>query len=242
MKCHLLLGGAPPELKEGNLFLDDLLGAEIHWSGTARRGEGLESLAAELRREGREPYVIPYGGSNAVGALGYVEAMHELVSQSGGPDRLPDAMVFASSSGGTHAGIVVGAQRVGYGGRIIGIGIDKEGRPEGSFVSDIAELARQTYRLSDPDAEEDAPLPDIILHEEFATAGYGVISAQEREAINLLAREEALMLDPVYTGRAMTGLVALAKQGEFASDKRILFWHTGGGPALLSSAGALQWR
>jgi L-cysteate sulfo-lyase len=238
MPCHLLLGGSPPDAPGGNLFLDQLLGAAIHWSGPDRRGEGLESLAGELRARGKKPYIIPYGGSSAVGALGYVEAMHELTEQAGDAGGLPDAIVFASSSGGTHAGLVVGARRTRYRGRIIGIGIDKEGRPEGRFAADIANLVRETFRLTDPGT--DMPPPEILLREELAEAGYGVITEREREAITLLARDEALLLDPVYTGRAMAGLIALIRNGEFAPRERVLFWHTGGGPSLLASSRGLQ--
>lgn len=240
MECHLLLGGTPPDQPTGNLLLDQILGAVIHWSGLQRRGEELEEMAESLRSKGRRPYVIPYGGSNALGALGYVDAMEEYAGQSRETDGFPDAMVFASSSGGTHAGIVVGALRTGYAGKIIGIGIDKEGRPEGSFAGQITQLIGETLQLSGGPGSGGMAIPTVDLREEFASAGYGAVTGREREAISLLAREEALLLDPVYTGRAMAGLIAMIRNGEFRPNERVLFWHTGGGPSLLALSPGLQ--
>jgi L-cysteate sulfo-lyase len=253
MECHLVLGGEAPgsaapdgadstlsDPPTGNLFLDRLLGAEIHWSGVQRRGEAIDEIAEALRSQGRKPYVIPYGGSNAIGALGYVEAMQEFAIQSHQLDLEPDAMVFASSSGGTHAGMIAGAARTGYRGRIVGIGIDKEGRAEGSFAAGIGELVRETRDLAGVSAPAVSPLPPVLLREEFASPGYGVITDAEREAISLLARGEAILLDPVYTGRAMAGLISMIRNGEFGRNERVLFWHTGGGPSLLASSRGLQ--
>ncbi len=108
MGCHLALGGEAPEVMNGNLLLDELLGATIHWSGENRKGENIPEICRQLEGQGLQPYVIPYGGSNATGAIGYVEAMRELVLQLGSEMNAISHMVFASSSGGTHAGLLLG--------------------------------------------------------------------------------------------------------------------------------------
>src|SRR5438105_7508485 len=125
LRCELLLNGTKPELPNGNLLLDELLGARIHWIQLSERVAKLRELPDQLRKEGRKPYVIPVGGSNGVGATGYALAMIELVEQLDGIDRRVDHVVFASSSGGTQAGIVVGAKVTGFDGKLHGVSVDK---------------------------------------------------------------------------------------------------------------------
>jgi 1-aminocyclopropane-1-carboxylate deaminase/D-cysteine desulfhydrase-like pyridoxal-dependent ACC family enzyme len=185
-------------------------------------------VEAEARAVGRTPYLIPYGGSNAIGALGYVFAMKELLDQ----DVHPDWIVVASSSGGTQAGLVVGARLFGYTGRILGVSIDK---PEVTLSRDVvAELASRTAHLLGED--HDFSQADILVTDRYLGGGYGVMGEAEREAIRLFARTEGLLLDPVYTGRAAAGLLDLIRQGFFKPRERVLFWHTGGTPALFAEA------
>lgn len=234
LECHLALGGEEPPLPEGNLLLDRLLGAKIHWGGPRRKGEDIPAIADELRRAGRKPFVIPYGGSNATGALGYVDAMRELASQTKESGLAPDAIVFASSSGGTHAGMEVGAALFGISARLVGIAIDKfEGEGPG-LAERIEGIARGLSSLFDTVAPG-APL----LREDFLGGGYGVVGAAEREAVALAARTEGILLDPVYSGRAFAGMLAMIRAGEFRKEETLLFWHTGGAPALFPYAGDL---
>ena len=132
LHCELVLGGQPPEPPQpatGNLLLDQILGAKIHWTGPERRGERLTEVADQARARGHRPYVIPYGGSNVVGAAGYVRAMEELTAQLADAGERADHIVFASSSGGTQAGLIAGAKATGFKGRILGIRIDKTDLP-----------------------------------------------------------------------------------------------------------------
>ncbi|MDW8071825.1 MAG: D-cysteine desulfhydrase family protein [Anaerolineae bacterium] len=240
LRCVLVLGGDPPTAPPtGNLLLDTLLGAELRWSGPYRRGEQLHHVVEALRAAGRCPYLIPYGGSNALGAAGYAEAMQELARQCDGFVSLANiaCMVVASSSGATQAGLVVGAHLVAYPGQIIGIAIDKEETPGISYTEHLATLANQTAELLDT-AKTFTP-QDFIVMREYVGDGYGVVGEREREAIRLTARLEGLLLDPVYTGRAMGGLIDLIHRRVIGRRETVLFWHTGGVPALFAYAQAL---
>jgi D-cysteine desulfhydrase family pyridoxal phosphate-dependent enzyme len=239
LSCHLALGGAPPPVANGNLLLDDLFGATIHWSGGLRKGEGLVRIESELRSRGLRPFVIPYGGSNPVGAAGFAAAAIELNEQLPAAGARADAIVFASSSGGTHAGLLAGASMAESSARIIGIEIDKRDADEDPFDAFIARLARQTAELLGVEARYSPS--DVVLKSDYLGAGYGVVGELEREAIRLMAEREGILLDPVYTGRAFGALVDLISRREFRSDEHVIFWHTGGSPALFSYAEALTW-
>ncbi len=234
LRCELILGGEPPEVPNGNLLLDGLLGAAIHWSARDRRGERLDEVAARLREAERRPYVIPYGGSNAIGATGYVVAMEELMDQLRREAISVDHIVFASSSGGTQAGLMVGAALTGYEGSILGISIDKGERSDVPYQVHLSNLSNKTAaRLGL--AMEFSP-EDFVINYDYLGGGYGVLGALEREAITLTARSEGLLLDPVYTGRAMGALIDLIHHKRFSRGETVLFWHTGGPPALFGYA------
>jgi D-cysteine desulfhydrase len=233
--CALVLGGEPPSVPSGNLLLDQLLGAQIHWAGPDRRGERLEAIAEQIRADGRRPYVIPYGGSNPVGALGYVLAMQELKEQLG--EQRVDRIVFASSSGGTQAGMAVGARATGFTGHIVGIGIDKGEAGDDPYPVHLASLANQT--AAHLGLSVDFNPGDFLVNQDYLGAGYGVVGKLEREAIDLAARLEGLILDPVYTGRAMGGLIDMVRRGVIGRDETVLFWHSGGMPALFAYTNAL---
>lgn len=235
LRCELVLGGRHGELPEGNLLLDTLFGAVVHWTGMERRGERMQERAEELRRGGSRPYVIPYGGSNGVGAVGYVVAMAELVGQMSALGARVDRIVVASSSGGTQAGLVLGKKIARFEGEIIGISIDKGERGPEPFESEmtgIANAAAERLGLDVRCAPE-----DFHVRYGFLGGGYGVVGALEREAIRVTARCEGLLLDPVYTGRAMGALFSIIR--EFDRSEHVLFWHTGGAPALFAYAGDL---
>ena len=169
--------------------------------------------------------MIPYGGSNATGAAAYAFAMQELLSQGVNPDWI----VFPSSSGGTQAGLVVGARLFQYRGQVLGISVDEL---EGILKKRVAKLASET---ADFLGEKQIFQPeDVLVNANFLGAGYGVPGPGEKEAIALFARTEGLLLDPVYTGRAAAGLIDLIRSGFFPAGKSVLFWHTGGSPALFA--------
>jgi D-cysteine desulfhydrase len=234
LRCELLLNGTKPELPNGNVLLDELLGARIHWIHLSERPAKLHELPDQLRKEGRKPYVIPVGGSNGVGATGYVLAMIELVEQLDGIDRRVDHVVFASSSGGTQAGIVVGAKVTGFDGKLHGVSVDKGNRGGAPYDHELANIANETGKYIGFDAQFTAG--DFNVDYGYLGSGYGVPSDLEREAIRLLGSREGILLDPVYTGRSMGALVDLIRKKTFRSDETVLFWHTGGAPALFAYA------
>ncbi len=236
--CHLVLGGRAPDILDGNLLLDDLLAAEIHWSGDFRKGETIPELVAQLKTAGHKPYVIPYGGSNTTGAMGFVEAVSEVVQQLSAMAVRISHIVFASSSGGTQAGLLVGKLLLEQQFELIGIGIDKGEAGEEPFAEHVLQLTQKTAEQLQ--MQTDLQLSDIIVRDEYLGKGYGIVGDPERRAIRLTAETEGILLDPVYTGRAMAGLIDMIEKGEFSSSDTVLFWHTGGLPAIFSYAEELQ--
>jgi D-cysteine desulfhydrase len=245
LDCVLVLRGyAPPRNQwTGNLLLNDLLGARLWWAEENDPVDALAEAAAAQRAgaeraSGRRPYVIPYGGSNALGAAAYALAFEELwVQVEGISAREPlsfDRVVFASSSGGTQAGLVVGAKACGYEGQVLGISVDKTGGHLYETVSAL--LVPMAERLG---LELRFGPQDVQVDDRFMGGGYAVLTDAEREAVRLVARTEGILLDPVYTGKAMAGLIGLIRKGEIGADERVLFWHTGGSPALFAYADGL---
>lgn len=234
MGCELVLGGNEPEVPNGNVLLDLFCGANLHWTTRERRNTKMEEVAGQLRSIKRTPYIIPVGGSNGLGALGYVQAMIELNDQLSKGRIKVDTIVFATSSGGTQAGMVVGARISGFEGKIQGISIDQRSSQEPSYQSELAAIANEAAKLIDSRYEftED----DFTVNYDYLGLGYGVVGNLERESIRLTACTEGLLLDPVYSGRAMGGLIDLIKKGFFSLKDTVLYWHTGGAPALFAYA------
>ncbi|MEJ2013180.1 MAG: D-cysteine desulfhydrase family protein [Anaerolineales bacterium] len=223
--CILILSGEPAPEASGNLLLDRLMGAEIVWTEGDDPDRILELTYERVQDEGRFPSLIPYGGSNAVGASAYAFAMRELKEQGQAFDRI----VFASSSGGTQAGMITGAAMEGLEARITGISVDLEAD---GLRARISPLLGQIAELIGMDLDPQAATIDV--NDRYLGGGYGVLGEPEREAIELFARQEGVLLDPVYTGREAAGLIDLIRQGKISSDERVLFWHTGGTPALFA--------
>lgn len=234
LECSLVLRGNAPAELTGNLLLDQLLGAHLYWAGDERCTAVIQNVVAELKTMGRKPYVIPLGGSNVVGATGYVWAMRELTEQLRRDHLNIDFIIFASSSGGTQAGIVLGAHLYGFTGDILGISVDQ---PAEALQTQVAALATATAThlglgtLSVADR--------INVNDDYLGEGYAMVGDLEREAIRLVAKLEGLLLDPVYTGRAMAGLIDLIRWGAFTRGQTVLFWHTGGTAALPAFADRL---
>lgn len=234
LRAVLVLGGNAPLLAGGNLLLDRLLGAELVWAGSRDRSQVMAEVAEDQAAAGHRPYIIPYGGSNAVGAWGYAVALAELVEQLRAAERAAQHLVIATSSGGTQAGLAVGARGLGYTGLIHGISIDQRAE---DFRPRLAALAQATARHAGMDM--DFAAKDFLVHDGYLGAGYGIVGEPERAAISLAARSEGLLVDPVYTGRALAGLVDLIRRGAFGRDETVVFWHTGGLPALFAYGDAL---
>lgn len=219
----------------GNVLLDRLFGAGIRRvpGGTDMVAE-LEKTADEVRTRGGRPYVIPGGGSNAVGALGYVDCAREIVVQADELDMAVDRIVTATGSAGTHAGLVAGLAVMGADIPVLGIGVRA---PKDKQEANVLKLARETAMLlGRPDAVRD----DMVVADcDYVGAGYGLIDQDVVDAIVLAARTDGILLDPVYTGKAMKGLIALARAGRFEGET-VVFLHTGGAQGLAGYHGELD--
>ncbi len=223
LACKLVLRGTEPPQRRGNLLLDQLFGADVVWAGERPLGELMARTAEELQAAGHRPYVVPYGGSNPVGASGYAAALEELLAQCAERDLCFDHIVLASSSGGTQAGLVVAARALGYEGRILGISIEPRANALRRSLAGLAMATAEHLGLGFSFAPGDFDVDDAYLG-----GGYGVVGELEREAVRVMARAEGVLLDPVYTGRAFGGLLDLLRRGEWGAGERVLFWHTGG--------------
>jgi len=232
LDCHLLLGGFEPETYNGNLFLSKKLNANIHFTGDNRKGEDFEILYNKLSKQGLKPYIIPYGGSNFFGSLGYVDAVKELKKQLKVQNIKIDAIFFASSSGGTQAGIHLGKLIYNLKAKLYPISVDKNDFIDESIykkLTSIVEEGIEKFNLNTTPSHK-----DYQLIEDYNNAGYGVVTKQEVEAIDLLAKTEGILLDPVYTGRAFYGMIDMLQHHKIKENSTILFWHTGGTPALFN--------
>lgn len=228
LACELILGGTPPPDPNGNLLIDGMLGAKVHWTDRTRRLETMAEIAAERTGAGMRPYVIPYGGSNGVGAQGYVLAMKEAVVQMREMGIAPGTMIVASSSGGTQAGLTLGAKLYGYPGKVIGISIDKGERGPEKYEEELAVLANATAEVMKVPMRLTAD--DFHVDYRFLGAGYGVVGDVERTSLRLMAQQEGVLLDPVYTGRAFGAVM----EREVERPGGVMFWHTGGAAALFA--------
>ena len=235
LKSALVLRGAAPAARTGNILLDDLVGAEIFWAGQRQVDDVAAEVEAELRTRGQRPYLIPLGGSNPIGAAGYAAAMLELMEQARSSGLSFEAVVFATSSGGTHSGLVLGAKLSGYAGRVLVISVD---HPADHLIPLLVDLASATAQHIGETITFSAG--DFEVNDQYLGGGYAVMGEPEREAIRLCAQTEGLLVDPVYTGRALAGLIDLIRRGEFRAGQNVLFWHTGGLPALFAYAGQLM--
>ncbi|OQY80832.1 MAG: pyridoxal-5'-phosphate-dependent protein [Anaerolineae bacterium UTCFX3] len=225
-ECILVLTGDLPARPSGNLTLDHLLGARIVNAADRKdRDRILQESFDRAAAEGKKPYLVPYGGSSPTGALGYAFAVEEVMKQG----IEADWFVFGTSSGGTHAGLILGQRLFGYKGRILGISIDESVEWLQENVSALATKAGK--KLGERIGFAPA---DVAANADYCRAGYGVLTEAEREAVRLFARTEGLLLDPVYTGRAAAGLIDLIRKGFFKKDETVLFWNTGGQTALFA--------
>ncbi|MCK5816948.1 MAG: D-cysteine desulfhydrase family protein [Candidatus Marinimicrobia bacterium] len=229
LDCHIVLSGDEPKHPNGNLFLDILAGATVHYVKHPDRDLRMHELAEEMRKAGKNPYVIPVGGSNALGTVGYVMAMPEVVRQMELMNIKCDRIIVASSSGGTMAGMVLGAKLVGFKVKITGISIDRVKTGKGAFPPELAELANKTAELLELDIR--LTEKDFELEYDYLGAGYAIVGDNERHAIKTLAQSEGIFIGPVYTGRAMGAMIDKIRNEQWKNET-ILFWHTGDSAAL----------
>jgi D-cysteine desulfhydrase len=235
LQCQLVLEERVPgsyrEDASGNNFLFRLLGAErieVVPDGTDLTA-AMHRLADDLKAQGRTAYVIPGGGSNPLGALGYVACAEELLAQSFDMGLAIDHLVIASGSGGTHAGLVAGFHGNAAGIPITGVSVRAAGTPQEERLHTLAQQTAELVGIP-------TPVPRDALHviDDQVGGGYSLPTDAMVEAIGLFARHEGILLDPVYTGKAAAGLIALVRDGRFGDGERVVFLHTGGSPALFA--------
>lgn len=241
MDCHILLEDRTGSTDEnynfnGNVLLDQLHGASISKRpGGANMQAEMESLADKLRQDGKKPYIIPGGGSNPIGAIGYANAALETMYQASSMGLNIATFVHATGSAGTQAGLVTGFKALGSGVPVLGIGVraPKEKQEESVF-----NLARQTADyMGLGDIIERS---DVVANCDYVGAGYGLPTPGMIDAVTLLARMEGILLDPVYSGKGMDGMIDLVRKGHFKKDSDIVFLHTGGSVGLFGYMEALK--
>ncbi|SNR62000.1 D-cysteine desulfhydrase [Paracoccus sediminis] len=233
LDCHILLedrtGSSDPNYNgNGNVLLDHLHGAT-----TSKRAGGMdmqaemEAAAQTLKDQGRKVYLIPGGGSNATGALGYVNCAFELVGQANDRSLVIDHLITATGSAGTQAGLVTGLKAINARIPLTGIGVRA---PKDKQEENVFALARKTAeRLGCPDAVQRA---DVVADSNYVGAGYGIPREDTIEAIRMFAQLEGILLDPVYSGKGAAGLIDYCRTGKLKKDERVVFLHTGGSAAL----------
>jgi L-cysteate sulfo-lyase len=237
LKCHLVLDHHVPidtaiYRENGNLLLDRVLGAVTHLCAAGEtHADVIARLLPRLRAEGEVPYHIPAGGSNEIGALGYAAAALELLQQSKEAGIAIDRVLFATASGGTQAGLVVGMALADATLQVLGIDIAGEADTLAIDIRNVAEACARKLEL--PRALRDDAFK---ICRGYAGPGYAIATPGMLEAVQLMARLEGILLDPVYTGKAMAGLIDLIRSGHFAADETIVFIHTGGIPAMFAYA------
>lgn len=228
LRVVLVLNGVAQDPPTGNTRLDRLFGADIRTvASREERAPTMETVAAELRAAGRRPFVVPLGASTPVGAMGFGRGFVEIAQSA----LRPDAIVHATSSGGTQAGLIAASALMGLEPRIIGVSADDSAAALGGTIRQIIDGiatslgARPVSLRADREPEVD---------DTQVGGGYGVPTPASIEAMELVARSEGILLDPVYTAKAMAGLIARVRSGEFTDGQTILFWHTGGQPGFFA--------
>ena len=234
LKCHLILENRrsnynSTHLNSGNVFLDHLFGANVHHvkQGTDTV-KTMQALASDLKQAGRTPYIIPGGASNALGALGYVEAASELTQQMNQENIQATHIITATGSAGTQAGLAVGLQTIGSRAKLIGVSTRLDKMQQVQKVYTLAQnilkrLELPTHTLSNK---------DILVSDHFIGRGYGEPGSDCIEAIKMMAHQEGILLDPVYSGKAFAGLLSMVKNRELTQNDVVIFIHTGGEDSL----------
>ena len=241
MACHVLLedrtgSNDPTYTLNGNVFLDHLHGAT-----SEKRGPGLdmnaemEAVADRFRAQGRKVYTIVGGGSNPTGALGYVNCAFELLGQANDRGLVVDHLVTATGSAGTQAGLIVGLKGVNAGIPLLGIGVRAPQQKQEENVFALAQATAQKLGL--PGLVQRS---DVVANTDYVGDGYGIPRADTFEAIAMFAELEAILLDPVYSGKAAAGLIDLIRKGHFKRGERVVFLHTGGAAGLFGYATAFD--
>ena len=233
---HRVADPSEPYAQSGNVFLDKIFGAKLReYPGGADFDAEMESVAAEVRAAGGKPYIIPGGASNTVGALGYVNCVLELLQQADEQGLQIDHLITATGSAGTQAGLAVGLKAAGSDVPLLGIGVNV---PRDQQEEKVYKLAVETAEyIGQPGV---VGRDDIIANCDYVGTGYGVPTESMNDAVLLLARTEGLLFDPVYSGKALAGMIDLIRSGYFKGAENIVFLRTGGSAALFAYLDQLQ--
>lgn len=230
LKCELILSGGDPQAARANWRVAELLGTKIHSvAASHERATRMAEVARDLEERGERVYQIPLGASNEVGSFGMVSAFEELGIQQLELGEQFDAIVFATSSGGTQAGLEVGKRLFNYPHlQLLGVSADDPAQTirENALLA-VGPMLSMLDRSDKPVADE------LYVDDSFIGAGYAVPTKESQEAAQLFADTEGILLDPVYTSKAAAGLIAYCREGRFRKTDRVLFWHTGGVLTLL---------
>lgn len=227
LRCVLVANGTPQQTPTANAMLARLYGAEVHHVvSREERAPAMERIAADLRAKGQHPYVIPIGASTPLGAAAFVDAIQELLTQI----EPPDVIMHATSSGGTQAGLAAGCGLARIKTRVIGISADESADALAGEIRAIMGGLPDVIGVDRGDVERTA----VEVDDAFIGDGYGIPTDASREAVDLCARTEALLIDHTYTAKAMAGLLARVRSGAFRDSETVLFWHTGGQVGLFA--------
>jgi len=237
LRCILILAGEEPDVYEGNLLLDMLLGAELKFfpdDDFHSLSERLDTIIGTLQELGLKPHRIPAGAAYPLGSLAYVKAMEEVKLQFDEVDSSPDRIILASGTAGTIAGMLAGAQLMEMQPEIIAVTVMDDAERHREKVNDLlAEMQREYDFIPDS-------TPDFTVDDRFLGEGYSLMSDGVKSSIEMFAKMDAILLDPVYTGRAAMALIRMALAGEIESDEKILFWHTGGTPSVFTESSSFM--
>jgi L-cysteate sulfo-lyase len=221
---HRIQTNDPDYLEGGNVLLDHLMGINIEYrAGGTDMQAAIEEVGARLGSAGEKPYLIPGGGSNPTGALGYVHVALELLAQANEMELRIDHLVHATGSAGTQAGLVVGLHALNAGIPVLGIGVRNPRDKQEANVHKLAEATAAKLGLTGG-----IPAASVVANCDYVGAGYGIPTDGMAEAVMVLARTEGIFLDPVYSGKGMAGLIDLIRKGRFGKDENVVFLHTGG--------------
>ena len=241
LRCEILLedrtGSKVDEYKHsGNVFLDHLYGAHVReLAGGTDMNAAMEMRAGELRVKGRKPYIIPGGGSNPTGALGYVVCALEMVDQFNNLGLDVSCVVHATGSAGTQAGLLAGLQGIRSLIPVLGIGVRAAKEAQETSVFNLAVKTAELLGVPGAVARD-----SVVANCDYVGGGYGIPTPGMVEAVTMLARLEGILLDPVYSGKGMAGLIDLCRKGHFKKGENVVFIHTGGAVALYAYTQAFQ--
>ena len=231
LRCVLLLAGKEPETYTGNLLLDSMLGAEIKFypdDDLTTMPSRMEEVIETLKDFGLNPYAIPAGASIPIGSIAYAVAMEEIKTQSEALEFTPEKIIVANGTGGTMAGMIVGAQMLDMDVDIIGVSVLYDAETSKNKIHAIIN------RMIDEIPEVEDFQPKITIDDRFLESGYGVMTESIRTSIDIFAKMDGIFIDPVYTGKAGLALMRMALNGDISSETPTIFWHTGGYPALFA--------